>query len=106
LQCISDKIFVLTAGGISIPKGLNQNILQFLTGKDLLRFKMVTKKAEMIVEHCHHALIYDTIHERLRDLLDELNIDQSRRISRSMNISLRQEIVCAFMGKVGLMDIV
>ncbi len=60
LQCITDEIFVSTAGGISIPKELNQNILQFLTGKDLLRFKMVSKKAEMIVEHCH-ALIYDAI---------------------------------------------
>ena len=39
---------------------------------------MVSKKAEMIVEHCH-ALIYDAIHEQLRDLLDELNIDRSRR---------------------------
>ena len=39
---------------------------------------MVSKKAKMIVEHCH-ALIYDAIHERLRDLLDELNIDWSRR---------------------------
>ena len=39
---------------------------------------MVSKKAEMIVEHCH-ALIYDAIHEQLRDLLDELNIDWSRR---------------------------
>ena len=36
------------------------------------------KKSEMIVEHCH-ALMYDAIHERIEDLLDELNIDQSRR---------------------------
>jgi hypothetical protein len=49
LQWISDEIFVSTAGGILIPKELNQNILQFLTGKDLLRFKMVSKKAKMIV---------------------------------------------------------
>jgi hypothetical protein len=39
---------------------------------------MVSKKAEMIVEHCH-ALIYDAIHKQLGDLLDELNIDRSRR---------------------------
>ncbi len=32
----------------------------------------------MIVEHCH-ALMYDAIHEQIEDLLDELNIDQSRR---------------------------
>jgi hypothetical protein len=78
LQCITDKIFVSTAGGISISKELNRNILQFLTGNDLLRFEMVSKKAKMIVEHCH-ALIFDAIHERLCDLLGELNIDWSRR---------------------------
>ena len=59
-------------------KGINQNILQFLTGKELLRFKMVSKKAEMIVKHCH-ALMYDAIHEQIDDLLYELNIVQSRR---------------------------
>ena len=53
MQCITDEIFVSTAGGISIPKELNRNILQFLTGKDLLRFTMVSKKANMIVKHCH-----------------------------------------------------
>ncbi len=44
MQCITDKNFVLTAGGISIPRELNQNILQFFRGKDLLRFVMVSKK--------------------------------------------------------------
>ena len=67
-----------SAGGISIPKELNRNILQFLTGKELLRFAMVSKKADMIVKHCH-ALMYDAIHEQLRDLVDELNIDRGRR---------------------------
>ena len=61
-QWISDEIFVSNAGGISIPKELNQNILQFLTGKDLLRFERVLKTAEMVIEHCH-ALTYDAIHE-------------------------------------------
>ena len=78
LQWISDEIFVSTAGGISIPKKLNQNILQILTGKELLRSAMVSKKAKMIVEHCH-ALMYDAIHERIEDLLNELNIVPSRR---------------------------
>ena len=78
LEWISDKIFVSTAGGISIPKELNRNILQFLTGKDLLRFEMVSKKAEMIVEYCH-ALTYDALHERIGNLLNELNINWSRR---------------------------
>ena len=39
---------------------------------------MVSKKSEMIVEHCH-ALMYDAIHERIEDLLDELNIGPHRR---------------------------
>ena len=43
LQWISDKIFVSTAGGISIPKELNHFFLQFLTGNELLRFAMVSK---------------------------------------------------------------
>jgi hypothetical protein len=34
---------------------------------------MVSKKAEMIVEHSH-ALMYDAIHERIEDLLDELKL--------------------------------
>ena len=72
------RIFVLNAGGILIPKELNQNIVQFLTGKDFLRFKMVSKTAEMAVKH-FHALLYDAIHEQIGELLVELNIDQSRR---------------------------
>ncbi len=36
------------------------------------------KKAKMIVEHCH-ALMYDTNHEQIDDLLNELNNDRSRR---------------------------
>jgi hypothetical protein len=39
---------------------------------------MVLKMAKMIVEHCH-AFIYDAIHERIGNLLDELNINWSRR---------------------------
>ena len=78
MQWITDKIFVSTAGGISVPKELNRNIFQYLTGKELLRFSMVKKKAEMIVKHCH-ALMYDAIHERIEDLLDELNIAPGRR---------------------------
>jgi hypothetical protein len=79
LQWILDEIFVSTADGVSIPKELNQNILQFLTWKELLRFEMASKKAEMIAEHCHaHAFMYDAIHEQINDLLNELNIDRSR----------------------------
>ena len=78
LPDIMDKIFVSTSGKISVPKELNQNILQFLMGKDLLRFAMVSKKAEMIVNHCH-ALMYDAIHEQIEDLLNELNIAPRRK---------------------------
>jgi hypothetical protein len=69
-QAISEEIFVSTAGGISIPKDLNQTILQFLTGNELLRVGMVSKTAEMVVAYCH-ALMYDAIHEQI----GELNID-------------------------------
>ena len=77
-QGILGKIFISIAGGILIPMELNQNILQFLTEKELLRFEMVSKTAEMVVKHCH-ALLYDAIHERIGELLVELNIGQSRR---------------------------
>jgi hypothetical protein len=40
---------------------------------------MVSKTAEMVVEHCH-ALLYDAIHERIGESLIELNIDQSRML--------------------------
>jgi hypothetical protein len=36
---------------------------------------MASKKAEMIVEHSH-ALMYDTIHERIDDLIDELKLSR------------------------------
>ena len=49
--------------------------MQYLLGKDLLRFSMASKKAEMIVEHCH-ALMYDAIHERIEDLVEELKASQ------------------------------
>ena len=64
-QAISEEIFVSTAG---------RNILQFLTGKELLRVGVVLKMAEMVVKYCH-ALMYDAIHKRI----GELNTDQSIR---------------------------
>ena len=39
---------------------------------------MVSKKAKMIVKHCH-VLMYDAIHEQIKDLLDELNFNRSWR---------------------------
>jgi hypothetical protein len=35
---------------------------------------MVSKKALMIVEHCH-ACMYDAFHEQIEDFLDELNFN-------------------------------
>ena len=67
---VTDKIFESTTGGLTIPKVLNRKILQYLSGKDLLRFAMASKKAEMIVEHCH-ALMYDAIHEQIEDFVEE-----------------------------------
>ena len=70
LSGVTDEIFESTTGRLTIPKVLNRKILKYLSGKDLLRFSMASKKAEMIVEHCH-ALIYDAIHERIKDLVKE-----------------------------------
>jgi hypothetical protein len=44
LPDITDKIFVLTAGNISVPKELNQNILRFLTGKICSGFQWFQKR--------------------------------------------------------------
>jgi hypothetical protein len=65
------EIFELTDGGLTIPKELNRKIVQYLPGKDLLRFSMASKKALWNVEFSH-AFMYDTIHERIEDLVKEL----------------------------------
>lgn len=57
---------------IKIPTELNRKILQYLPGKDLLRFSMASKKALWSVEFSH-ALMYDAIHERINDLVKVLN---------------------------------
>ena len=49
-QASSVSIFV--SGELSVPKELNQGILQFLTGRDLLRFTKVSKAAEQVVRRC------------------------------------------------------
>ena len=38
-------IFVSTPRGVSVPGELNQGILQFLTGRELMRFAKVSKAA-------------------------------------------------------------
>ncbi len=64
------KIFEST-NGLKIPKELNQKNLQYLPGKDLLRFSMALKKAFWNVEYSY-ALMYDAIHERIKDLVKDL----------------------------------
>jgi hypothetical protein len=56
---------------LTIPKELNQKILQYLHGKDLLRFSQAPKKAFLNVEYSHR-LMYDAIHQRINDLFNEL----------------------------------
>ena len=97
-QAKSKEIFVSTPGGISIPGELNQNIFQFLTGKDLLRLAMVSKTVGWVVESCE-ALIFDAIHEQIDEFLD-----QNRRQVNEHGSKIK--IVCTFMGEMGLMDIV
>ena len=70
LSGVTVEIFELTTGRLTIPKELNRKILQYLPGKDLFKFSMASKKAEMIVEHCH-ALMFDAIHEQIGDLVGE-----------------------------------
>jgi hypothetical protein len=71
LSGVTVEIFESTTGGLTIPKELNRKILQYLPRKDLLKFSMASKKALLIVEHSH-ALMYDAIHERIEDLVEEL----------------------------------
>lgn len=68
---------VLSSGGISVPGELVQGILRFLTGKDLLRFMGASKATFQVVAHCK-ALRFDTIRERMDNLVDDL-FGQGRR---------------------------
>ena len=52
---------IFVSKGISIPGELNQGILKFLTGKDLLRVAKVSKTIEQVVRKCK-ALLFDAIH--------------------------------------------
>ncbi len=72
------EIFESTDGGLMIPKELNRKILQYLPGKDLLRFSMASKKALWNVEFSH-ALMYDAIHERIEDLVEVLRSSRGWR---------------------------
>jgi hypothetical protein len=75
-----------TPGGVSIPKELNQNILQFLTGKDLLRFARVSPVIHRVVK-MNKALLFDAIHERIDELADvnrgrQVNLQRFRKFNR------------------------
>ena len=65
-----DGIFVLTPGGISIPGELSQNVLQFLTGKDLMTFALVSKSTEITIKNCK-GLLFDAIQEELDDFINQ-----------------------------------
>ena len=65
-------IEIFESKNVTIPKELNWKILQYLPGRDLLRFSMVSTKAFLNVEFSH-ALMYDAIHERINDLVKVLN---------------------------------
>jgi len=67
-QADSAPIFV--SEGISIPGELNQSILKFLTGKDLLRVAKVSKTIERVVRKCK-ALLFDAIHEQIDDFVGQ-----------------------------------
>ena len=59
---------------------------------------MVSKTAEMIVEHSR-ALMYDAIHEQIKDLLNELKFSwgwKQGQVNKHKN--LRWEIVCEYVG--------
>ncbi len=78
------EISNLTDGGLTIPKELNQKIFQYLLGKDLLRFSMASKKALWNIEFSH-ALMYDAIHERIEDLVEELKSSRGCIRSRTQD---------------------
>ena len=57
---------VFSSGEIVVPWEINKSILEFLTGKDLLRVAKVSKTVERVVRRCK-ALLFDAIRERIDD---------------------------------------
>jgi hypothetical protein len=75
-----------TPGGISIPRELNQNILQFLTGRDLLRFARVSLAIHRVIK-MNKALLFDAIRERIDEFADpnggrQVNLQRFRKFNR------------------------
>jgi hypothetical protein len=63
-------IFVSTPRGVLVPGELNQCILQFLTGKDLMRFVIISKAAYRVVRYCW-ALLFDAVYEQIDDFVGQ-----------------------------------
>ena len=61
---------IFASKGISIPEELNQGVLEFLTGKVLLRFAKVSKTTLRIVRKCK-ALLFDAVHERIDNFVGQ-----------------------------------
>ena len=57
---------IFSSGEIVVPWELNKIILEFLTGKDLLRLSQVSDAAHHVVRRCK-ALLFDAVHERIDD---------------------------------------
>ena len=57
----------IIGGVLMIPQVLNRKILQYLSGKELLIFQKASKESLLSVEFSH-ALMFDAIHERIKDL--------------------------------------
>jgi hypothetical protein len=77
-------------GGVSIPKELNQNILQFLTGKDLLRFARVSPVIHRVVK-MNTALLFDAIRERINEFVDpnggrRVNLQRFRKLGMGVGL--------------------
>ena len=69
-QANPDEIRVSTPGEISVPGGLNQNVLQFLTGKELITFRRDSKSAESTIKNCK-GLLFDAIQEQLDETVNQ-----------------------------------
>ncbi len=57
---------MFSSGEIVVPWEINKSILEFLTGKELLRVAKVSKTVERVVRRCK-ALLFDAISERIDD---------------------------------------
>ena len=66
----ADSVPIFVSKGTTIPGELNQNILKFLTGKDLLKGAKVSKTVERVIRKCK-ALLFDAVHEQIDDYVGQ-----------------------------------